>query len=150
MALIAHHQPGPRGDQDSSTSQLVGSGVLGVRLHQRCHRRGIGASPFRIAYLRPPVLAIRHGTGSPGFQYCFCYAHLRLQQTAVGEKPLTRETFALSGMYRLLKMRFYAVLSSSAGGHRCVLDTDTLTDLTFLCVGYIAGYRITLVLDKRA
>ena len=39
-------------------------------------------------------LGFRAWRGSP-CRYCFCYAGLRLQQTAEGEKPLTRRTFAL-------------------------------------------------------
>ena len=33
-------------------------------------------------------------------------------------------------------MRLHALLSQVVIGHRFVLDTDTLADLTFLCAGH--------------
>jgi hypothetical protein len=60
----------------------------------------------------------------------FCYAVLRLQQTAEGKKPLTRRTLALYTETR------ECAFTRCSGGHRFVLDTDTLADLTFRCEGY--------------
>ena len=60
----------------------------------------------------------------------FCYAVLRLQQTAEGKKPLTRRTLALYTETR------ECAFTRCSGGHRFVLDTDTVADLTFRCEGY--------------
>jgi hypothetical protein len=69
-------------------------------------------------------------------RYCFLCAGLPLQQTAEGEKPLTRRTFALYTETR------ECAFTRCSGGHRFVLDTDTLADLTFLVRDIVTVYWV--------
>jgi hypothetical protein len=57
-------------------------------------------------------------------------AVLRLQQTADSEKPLTRRS---SHFYNEARE---CAFTRCSGGHRFVLDTNTLADLTFHCERY--------------
>jgi hypothetical protein len=59
---------------------------------------GFGLLYFESRTCARRTFGFRLRGGSPCW-YCFCYAVLRLQQTAEGKKPLTCRTFALLHTY---------------------------------------------------